>query len=109
LSEVKLGKISKVRLGAGGYDDAMFGLSLTFSFGDSTGCGDFIGFWTTYPEHAKYSREHWEACHKDTMLRLIRLMHEAKVGDVSQLKGVPIEATFDGMKLVDWRILSEVL
>ena len=37
------------------------------------------------------------------------LLNEAKVDDIKNLKGVPVEATFDGTLLKSWRILTEVL
>lgn len=110
MMEKKLGKISRVSFGMGGYDDAMFGLSLTFSFGDSAACSDFRGFWTVYPDgRAQYSRADWEAKHAETSLFTLDLLRKAKVQDVTKLAGIPIEATFDGNKLVEWRVLEEVL
>jgi hypothetical protein len=38
-----------------------------------------------------------------------KLLKEAKVDSVEKLKGKPIEATFDGNMLKEWRILTEVL
>jgi hypothetical protein len=36
-------------------------------------------------------------------------LNDAKVNSVDRLKGVPVEATFDGNLLKEWRILTEVL
>ena len=41
--EKKLGKISNVRFGHGGYQDAMIGLSLTFEGQGSWGVSDWKG------------------------------------------------------------------
>jgi hypothetical protein len=38
-----------------------------------------------------------------------KLLKEAKVNSVDKLKGIPVEVTFDGNILKDWRILTEVL
>jgi hypothetical protein len=38
-----------------------------------------------------------------------KLLRDAKVDSVEKLKGKPIEATFDGNTLKEWRILTEVL
>jgi hypothetical protein len=37
------------------------------------------------------------------------LLKDAKVNSVDQLKGKPVEVTFDGNMLKSWRILTEVL
>jgi hypothetical protein len=107
--ETKLGRISNIRLGNGGYDGAMIGVSVTLSFSDSTGVGDFKGWWATYPTHAKYSEDEWAATHAETYRWLRDLMREARVEDFTKLQGIPVEATFDGMTLQSWRVLIEVL
>jgi len=38
-----------------------------------------------------------------------KLLKEAKVDNVDKLKGIPVEVTFDGMMLKEWRVLTEVL
>jgi hypothetical protein len=38
-----------------------------------------------------------------------KLLKEAKVNRVENLKDVPVEVTLDGMLLKEWRILTEVL
>lgn len=106
--EVKLGKITKVRLGFGGYQDAQFGVS--FDLGsESWGTMDFWGTWADRSEHAKYTEEEWRDAHVKWLLRLKNTMEDAKAVDVSDLKGKPVEMTFDGGALVSWRILTEVL
>lgn len=109
MSETKLGRISNIRLGDGGYDDAMFGVSVTLSFGDSACVGDFKGGWATYPTHAKYSEEEWASAHIEAYRWLRQLMFDAKVRDFTKLLGIPVEATFDRMTLKSWRVLTEVL
>ena len=106
----RLGKIQKIRLGDGGYDDAMFGVSVTLSMdGGSTGVGDFKGWWTNYPKHAQYSEESWAHTHAETYVWLRNLMREAKVRDFKDLEGKPVEVMTDGNTLKSWRILTEVL
>ena len=107
-----LGRITKATFGFGGYDEAMFGLSLTFTGGGdgSWGCGHFEGPWSMEPsEHTQWTKESqikqmYEACWllKDTLVK-------AKKKDVSQLVGVPVECTFEGNLLKSWRVLEEVL
>ena len=104
----QFGKIASIRLGSGGYDDAMFGVTVIMSF-DGTGCQDFKGSWQTYSHGAQYSKEQWEDSHHETYDWLRELMRQAKVDDFTKLAGAPIEAEFNGLKLSSWRILSEVL
>ena len=40
---------------------------------------------------------------------LDKLLSEAKKSDVTELKGIPVEITFDENMLKEWRILKEVL
>ncbi len=108
-TEKKLGFIREAHIGRGGYDGAMFGLSLSFSFEGSGGVGQFIGTWSTYPKGASYSQESWEAEHAKAYTRLREIMRDAKVDDATKLKGVPVELIFDGMVLKDWRVLTEVI
>ena len=108
MKEVKLGKIKSVKLGPGGYDDAMFGVSFELG-GDDWGVIDFRGTWETRSDHAKFSEEDWKREHTDAYFRIMRIMKEAKVRDLSQLKNIPVEVTIERMKLYSWRILTEVL
>jgi len=105
----ELGSIKRATFGFGGYQDAEIGLSLTLG-GTSWGVGDFKGAWAIdRSEHARWSeqdrREGWaEAVHllRDTL-------KAAKKQHVADLAGTPIIATFDGNRLVSWRVLNEVL
>ena len=110
--EKKLGKIESVRFGHGGYQDACIGLSVTLG-GTGWGVGDFKGSWD--PEMIK-SSEHTQWTEKDrtnnideTVRFVSKLLSNAKVNSVDRLKGVPVEATFDGNLLKEWRILTEVI
>lgn len=38
-----------------------------------------------------------------------KLLKEAKVDEVYQLKGKPVEVTFEGNMLKEWRLLTEVI
>jgi hypothetical protein len=110
--EKKLGKIERVSFGYGGYQECMLGISVTLSNG-SWGVGDFKGNWDAelikHTEHTKWTEEDRDKGYSDTMRFLSKLLKEAKVSSVDQLKGVPVEVTFDGMMLKEWRILTEVL
>lgn len=111
--EKHLGKISSVKFGLGGYQDACIGLSLDFSFDRCCGVSNFKGAWS--PSIIECD-EHTEWTEKDRdkqlveMIRFVdKLLHQAKVENVTQLKGIPVEITLDGNMLKDWRILTEVL
>ncbi len=43
------------------------------------------------------------------MHRIIELLNQAKVDDVSKLKGKPVEIELDGNLLKSWRLLTEVI
>jgi len=108
-SEIRLGKIVSCEFGHGGYQDACIGVSFSLG-GDSWGVGDFWGGW--YIDRSDYCK--WTEAERITglgeaVMRLHKLLADAKKEKVSQLKGVPIEVTFEGMSLKSWRVLTEVL
>lgn len=110
--EKKIGKIESVRFGHGGYQDACLGLSVTLS-SKGWGVGDFKGTWDAEmvkrSDNTKWTEEERSKGYDDTMRFLSKLLKDAKVSSVDQLKGVPVECTFDGMMLKEWRILTEVI
>lgn len=107
----RLGKITQIRFGFGGYQDAQFGLDLHFG-GDGWGVAWFEGFWAEPPSgHAQ-----WTLADQDTkfakVVRKVRdTLRAAHKEHVGELLGVPVELTFDrsGSTLKHWRILTEVL
>lgn len=110
-TRIELGKIAKATFGMGGYRDAMFGLSVMLE-GQSWGAGDFKGFWSQSIEHnqnCKWTEDDRSKAYSDTCRFLDELLRKAKRKYVAELVGVPVEATFDGMRLVSWRVLEEVL
>lgn len=105
----ELGRIQKIDFGMGGYQDAQFGLSVTLG-GDSWAVGDFWGHWSMAPTAgAQWTVEDQSRTFSDVSRRILALLQDAKVDTVAKLAGKPIEAAFDGNKLVSWRILKEVL
>lgn len=108
--EKKLGKISRVHFGFGGYQDACLGLSLTFEMKGS-GVGTFIsGGWAIErSEYAKWTEADRSAQQAKMCMELIEILNLAKVNSVSDLKDVPVELTFDGLTLKSWRVLAEVI
>lgn len=105
----KVGKIARATFGWGGYQDVMFGLSLTFS-SQSWGCGHFDGQWGMDPSpDAQWTKESRCIQWGELVGRVAKLLKDAKVTDVSELVGVPVEVTFDGMRFQSFRILTEAL
>lgn len=111
--EKRIGKIQKISVGFGGYQDAMLGLSVDLgSDREAWGVGDFKGFWGPDIEHSercKWSEQSRRDAHADTMLFVGTLLRDAKKNHVEELRGVPVEVTFDGNALKSWRILTEVI
>jgi hypothetical protein len=98
--EKVLGKIDRAEVGFGGYQEAMFGLTIGFSSGSMV-CGDFLGsFPKETPEPGR-----WDQFGD----KIIELLRDAKVDSVSKLVGKPVEICFDGLSLKTWRVLIEVL
>lgn len=109
MTEKRLAKIKDARFGYGGYDGAMFGLTLSFA-GPGWGVGDFKGTWAEPPsEHAKWTVDDQTRIFAEAVRLLRDTLKAAKVRSVDQLVGIPIEVTFEGNLLRDWRILTEVL
>lgn len=107
----QIGKIQKVSFGFGGYQEAMIGLSLTFgSDKESWGVQTFHGAWgIDRSDYCKWTEEDRLKQLGETCMKLRDLMRDAKVQTVDDLEGVPVEVTFDGNMLKDYRILTEVL
>lgn len=108
--ETRLGKLSKVKFGFGGYQDSQVGLSVTIDMVGS-GVQDFIGGGWSFPpdKYCKWTIQDQTNAYGGTLRKVTKLMKEAKVDDVSKLEGKPVEVTLDGNLLQSWRILTEVL
>lgn len=105
----ELGRIKKVRIGSGGYQGAMFGVSFELG-GEAWGVGDFWGRWCGDPsDGAQWTLEDQTKDYGEVMRRLAALMADAKVNDAVKLVGAPVEVTFNGNALKNWRILTEVI
>lgn len=108
-----LGKITNVRFGFGGYNDLMFGLSLTLN-SNYTCVDTFIGTWdynflSNPPEHASWDENYRTNENIKLCKRISDLLTSAKVSDISQLKNIPVEFVCEDNVLKNWRILEEVL
>lgn len=104
-----LGRISKAEFGWGGYQEAMFGLTVTIS-SPGTGVSDFRGAWgIERSKHAKWTEEDRAKEIFEAVWHLKDILSKAKKMHVSQLVGVPVEVTSDGNMMKSWRVLEEVL
>ena len=110
--EKALGKISNIRFGLGGYNDATLGLHIGFEFG-AGGCGHSMSFWDyeliECTDSCQWTEEDRTAQVVTVMVALSSLLKKAKVRSVDDLKGIPVEVTLDGNSFKDFRILEEVL
>lgn len=105
----EIGKIKSISFGYGGYQDAMIGIS--FNLGsDGWGVDDFWGFWSCSPDkYTKWTKQDQINSLGETVLKINKLLSDAKVFDINQLKGISIEVQFESNTLKSWRILTEVL
>ena len=110
--EKRLGKIENIKFGHGGYQDSQLGIGFTLT-GNSWGVEDGRWEWDAYriecTEHCKWTEKNRSSNYDEIMRYISKLLNEAKVNNITELKGVPIEVTFDGNLLIKWRILTEVL
>ena len=108
----ELGKIKTVKFGLGGYQGAQFGIHFDLG-GDSWGISAGESEWDH--EIIKHNeRTEWTEQDRTYKLGKIcryvsKLLKQAKVRDITELKGKPVEVTLDGNTLKSWRLLTEVL
>lgn len=105
----EIGKIQNVCFGFGGYQEAMTGINFSLG-GIPWGVCDFWGFWSLRSETAEWTENDQLLKFGEVMLKISKLLKEARVHSIEELRNIPIEATFkeDG-SLDSWRILTEVL
>lgn len=105
----ELGRIQKASFGWGGYQDVMIGF--TFSLGgESWGVTDHRGMWgIKHTESCKWTEESRLHQLGEADMWVKDILVAAKKTELAQLPGTPIEATFEGNRLVSWRVLTEVL
>jgi hypothetical protein len=108
----EFGKIESATFGHGGYQDACIGIHITLagkSWGVSTGLSAWDACLIKHDDRCKWSEADRSRQYDEIVRYISKLLSEANVGSIDKLKGVPVEATFDGMTLKTWRVLSEVL
>lgn len=110
MTEKMVGVIESVSFGKGGYQDCMLGLSLTFK-SQGYGVSAFVNGGCTLERSpsAKWTELDRSNQQADLCKKIIKLLEDAKVDDITELKGKPVELTTDGMTLKDWRILTEAI
>ena len=109
--EKRIGKIKRIAVGFGGYQDAMLGLTVDLG-GHGWGVGDFKGFWGSdiaHSENCKWTEASRRDAHADTMLLIGKLLTDANKTSADELCGVPVEVCFEGNTLKSWRILTEAI
>ena len=108
--EKRLGKIRTAKFGFGGYQDVQVGLTLDFDMKGS-GAGAFVcGGWQMAPDkHSKWTLEDQTKSFGEMTRKVVEIMKKAKVDDVKRLEGIPVEITFEGNTLKDWRVSEEVI
>lgn len=100
-----LGKITKVRYG---FDDHLtFGAYFHL---EGSGFG-VVASVATGPHHQRNgeSLQDFQARMGRVSARLVLAMQEAKVQNLHEMEGKPVEVEFEGNMIKDWRILTEVL
>lgn len=109
MKEIKLGKIEIVSFGYCRYQEAMFGVYFDIT-GKSWGVSDFWGTWAHNPDkHCKWTLADQSKIFADTTRKIKKLLDAAGKTELSQLKGVPVEVTFNAQSLESWRVLTEVI
>lgn len=98
----ELGKIESVKFG---FEEYLFGLSLTLS-GKSWGVG--TGYYYN-PNATNVTEEENDKYLKEMTDKIQKLLKDAKVNSIHDLKNKPVLCTFDGSLIKDFRILTEVL
>ena len=108
----ELGKIEKVRFGHCGYQDSCLGISFVLR-GKGWGLIDSKSTWDAelieHTENSQWTEEDRDKQYSEIMRYVSKLLKDAKVSNISELQGKPIEVTLDGNLLREWRILTEVL
>lgn len=109
MTEKLLGKISNVRFGFIPDYPFLFGLDLTFKLSDNSGIGTGGKYTVNISETCKWSEEERNAALIDMINQIIKIMKDAKITNISDLKNKPVEVTIDRNIFKDFRILTEVL
>jgi len=108
-----LGKVDSINFGLGGYQESMLGLHICFSFDKNSftctshSTWDFVTI--EHSERTKWTEQSRQDKYAEIICFISKLLNQAKVRHISELKNKPVEVTLDGNSLHSWRILEEVL
>lgn len=112
MEKKELGKITDVKFGLGGYQEVMLGIHFTFD-GDWGGVIDSRATWDAesikWNERFKWTEKDRSKQYDEIMRYISKLLNEAKVSNIGELKGIPVEISFENRTIKEWRILTEVL
>ncbi len=104
-----LGKITNVRFGFIPDYPFLFGIDFDFSLGDGSYIGSGGKYTVNISKDCKWSpEERKEAIEKSTDF-IVKILKDAKVDNVCDLKNKPVEVYLKDNTFVDFRILTEVL
>jgi hypothetical protein len=108
-TRTELGRIQKITFGWGGYQDACLGFSVSLG-GKAWGVMDFKGAWgIERSDTCKWTEEDRLRQLGEACMWFRDLLKVSGKQDIHELKNIPVEVTFDGNKMVSWRVLDEVL
>lgn len=104
-----LGKIESAEFGKI-HDYPMYmGLLLKFSFNKSAHVGDGGKYTVNMDKACRWDAEDRRLEIEERADAVYKLLGDAKVGSISQLKNKPVEITLEDNTFKDFRILTEVL
>lgn len=104
-----LGKISDIRFGFIPDYPFLFGLDLTFKLSDSSVIGTGGQYTVNISEACNWSEEERNAALIDMINQVIKIMKDAKITNISNLKNKPVEVSINQNTFDNFRILTEVL
>lgn len=106
----EIGAIQAASFGWGGYGESQVGLCVTLKFGGGSVVSSFDGEWgIKHTENCRWTEEQRLKGLGETVMRLAKILRDAKKKHVDELVGVPVEVTLDGNMLKSWRVLTEVV
>ena len=104
-----LGKIESIFFGV---IDGRFGIWFTFK-ADGWSVQDNNTTWdpgsVDVTEGTRWTEDERASQLSDIMYKISRLLKDAAVSDINELKNTPVEITLEGNMIKDWRVLTEVI
>lgn len=104
-----LGKITSAEFGKINDYPMYMGLLLEFTLDGNRHVGDGGKFTINMSKDCKWSAKERRDAIEEQMDTIYKLLNDAKVRTVSQLKDKPVEITVENNTFKDFRILTEVL